>query len=173
MTEPTAALTGAMVADGTPWLDDVEQAGWRAFVETVFDLQGALEADLAPTGLTLGDYQVLVYLSEAEGHSMRMCDLAGVLQLSPSGLTRRLDGLVRHGDVARVPSALDRRVMLAVLTDTGLRHLEAAAPPHVRSVRSRLFDHVRRDDVEALARIFGAVHAALEADTACTGRTRG
>ena len=33
----------------TPWLDDAEQRAWRAFVETVFEMNGALEADLAPT----------------------------------------------------------------------------------------------------------------------------
>ena len=52
----------------------------------------------------MGDYQVLVYLSEADDHAMRMCDLAARLQLSPSGLTRRLDGLVRGGLVERRPS---------------------------------------------------------------------
>ena len=79
-------------------------AAWRAYAETVVDLNAALEADLAPHGLTLGDYQVLVHLSEADDHAMRMCDLAAPLQLSPSGLTRRLDGLVRMGVVERRPS---------------------------------------------------------------------
>ena len=45
-------------------------------------------------GFTLGDYRVLVLLSEASHHELRMSDLADQLQLSPSGLTRRLDGLV-------------------------------------------------------------------------------
>ena len=101
---------------------------WRAYIETVVDLTAALEADLAPHGLTLGDYQVLVYLSEADAHEMRMCDLAARLQLSPSGLTRRLDGLVRAGLVERRPSQTDRRVMLAVLTDAGLGAPRAGGP---------------------------------------------
>lgn len=154
-----------MTVTPTPWLDADEQEAWRAFIETVFDLHGALESDLAPTELTLGDYQVLVALSESADQSMRMCDLAVKLQLSPSGLTRRLDGLVRRGDVARAPSEHDRRVMLAVLTESGRHHLEQAAPVHVRSVRARLFDHVRRSDVAALQRVFGAVRLALR-DTA-------
>lgn len=149
------------MTDPTPWLDDDEQLAWRAFIETVFEMNGALETDLAPTGLTLGDYQVLVYLSEAPDHAMRMCDLAANLQLSPSGLTRRLDGLVTRGDVARTPSNTDRRVMLAVLTDAGMQHLEQAAPVHVRSVRARMLDHVSRDDLAALARVFEAVQRAL------------
>ncbi len=103
------------------WLDDSEMRAWRTYVETVGNLSTAIENDLAPTGLTLGDYQLLVYLSEAPDRRMRMCDLAVALQLSPSGLTRRLDGLVRNGFVRRIGSDDDRRVMLAVLTEQRLR----------------------------------------------------
>ena len=62
---------------------------WRSFVESIGDLWTALENDVAKHGLTLGDYQVLVFLSEAPENALRMCDLAKQLQLSPSGLTRR------------------------------------------------------------------------------------
>ncbi|CAN5721745.1 MarR family transcriptional regulator [soil metagenome] len=148
------------------WLDDDEQAAWRAFVGSVVDLMAALEADVLPHELTMGDYQVLVYLSEAEGRAMRMCDLATHLQLSPSGLTRRLDGLVRGGLVERRASSADRRVMLAVLTRTGLRALERAAPTHVRSVRRHLIDRLERRDLSAMTRIFQAVRAGLDDDGA-------
>jgi DNA-binding MarR family transcriptional regulator len=146
----------------TRWLSELEMQAWRSYVETQSDLQTALEADLQPTGLNLGDYQVLVFLSEADDHRMRMCDLAELLQLSPSGLTRRLDGLVRKGLVERVGSDLDRRVMLAVLTPDGLALLEAAAPTHVDSVRAHLIDLLDTDELEALVRIFGKVRAALD-----------
>jgi DNA-binding MarR family transcriptional regulator len=142
-------------------------AAWRAFVETVTDLNGALDADIAATGLTLGDYQVLVYLSESPDGSMRMIDLACRLQLSPSGLTRRLDGLVKHGHVRRDPTPLDRRVMLAVLTDTGRAMLDAAYPVHVASVRRRIFELLDAADVDAMTRIFSAIHAGLQGDAAC------
>ena len=144
-----------------PWLDEREMVAWRAFAETVFDLLRALETDIAGLGLTLGDYQVLVQLSEAEHGSMRMCDLAALLQLTPSGLTRRLDGLVRSGDVERVPSLEDRRVMLARITPAGRHRLADAAPTHVRSVRARFLDPVAPDDLDAVGRAFGAVHDAL------------
>jgi DNA-binding MarR family transcriptional regulator len=140
-----------------------ELFAWRAFVETVSDLQNALETDLAPTGLTLGDYQVLVFLSEAEEQSMRMCDLASSLQLSPSGLTRRLDGLVRHGLVDRQPSVADRRVMLAVLTDAGVDKLADAYPVHLASVRRRLIDQLDAGEIDSFGRIFSTIHAALGA----------
>jgi DNA-binding MarR family transcriptional regulator len=146
------------------WLDPAEMSAWRAYIETVHDLHAALERDLEPTGLTIGDYQVLVYLSEADGERMRMCDLASALQLSPSGLTRRLDGLVSAGFVAREGSPADRRVMLAVLTPAGSEALGAAAPIHVASVRRRIFDHLDASEVAAMARIFGAIGTAVDDD---------
>jgi DNA-binding MarR family transcriptional regulator len=144
------------------WLTPAEMAAWRSFVETHADLVSALEHDLAATNLTLGDYQVLVYLSEAGDQAMRMCDLADRLQLSPSGLTRRLDGLVSAGLVTREPSDVDRRVMMAHLTDDGMAALRAAAPTHVESVRRRVFDHLDEDQVRAMASIFEAIGRGLD-----------
>ena len=149
------------VTTGTRWLTDEEMAAWRSYAETVVDLNAALEADLAPHGLTLGDYQVLVHLSEAPDHEMRMCDLATRLQLSPSGLTRRLDGLVRMGVVERRPSERDRRVMLAVLTEPGWSYLERVAPDHVASVRRHIIDLLSPEDMAAMARIFRTIAAEL------------
>jgi len=136
-------------------------AAWRTYIETTNDLETALEADLAPTGLTTGDYQVLVYLSEAESHAVRMCDLAASLQLSPSGLTRRLDGLVKAGWVERRGSDVDRRVMLAVLTPAGFEKLVDAAPIHVESVRRRMIDLLSEDELRALADVFTKIKRAL------------
>ncbi len=142
----------------TRWLTSQEMAAWRTYIETYGDLTAAIERDLAEHDLTLGDYQVFVYLSEAEDHSMRMCDLADLLQLSPSGLTRRLDGLVKANYVTREASTDDRRVMLATLTTSGLAALETAAPDHVASVRRHIFDRLDDEQVEAMASIFQAIH---------------
>ena len=145
----------------TKWLTERQMTAWRTYVETVGDLSAALERDLADHGLTQGDYQVLVYLSEAEERSMRMCDLALRLQLSPSGLTRRLDGLVSSGFVTREPSTADRRVMLARLTDEGSAKLRGAAPDHVASVQRRIFDRLDEDQVDAMASIFADIRDGL------------
>lgn len=147
----------------SPWLSDREMAAWRSFIETNGDLFTALERDLGEVGLNLGDYQVLVYLAEADDGAMRMCDLADALQLSPSGLTRRLDGLVRSEHVTRRPSTDDGRVMMAVLADAGRELLEATAPIHVASVRRRIFDHLSSEQVDAMAEIFEAIAVGLAA----------
>ena len=145
----------------TDWLSESEQHSWRNFIMTVHDLMAALETDLAPHGLTMGDYEVLVWLSEAEQNRMRMCDLAGALQLSPSGLTRRLDGMVKNGWVERASCESDRRVMWAHLTASGLDKMKAVAPDHVASVRRHVLDPLGPDGVVQLGEIFGNIGARL------------
>jgi len=148
----------------TTWLSASEMRAWRNFIESVGTMTAALEADLVPFGLTMGDYEVLVRLSESEDERLRMCDLATALQLSPSGLTRRLDGLVKAGLVRRVASPSDRRVMFAALTPAGHAKLVEAAPDHVASVRNRFLKGLSRDQVRAIGDIFEIVRGNL---TAC------
>jgi DNA-binding MarR family transcriptional regulator len=145
-------------AGPTQWLDDDEMRAWRGLVEVHAELHAALEADLlAGFGIDGGDYGVLVNLSEAPDQRLRMCDLASRLHLSPSGLTRRLDGLVKAGYVAREPSTCDRRVTLAVLTDAGRSVLESAAPVHVDGVRRNFVDHLSRTQLRQLGAAFEAL----------------
>jgi DNA-binding MarR family transcriptional regulator len=137
------------------WLDEEEMRAWRGLVELYADLNAALEADLVSGfGIDGGDYAVLVNLSEAPDQRLRMCDLAARLHLSPSGLTRRLDGLVKAGHVVREPSQHDRRVTLAVLTESGRATLEAAAPVHVAGVRANFVDHLTRSQLRQLGTAF-------------------
>jgi DNA-binding MarR family transcriptional regulator len=157
-------MTSVDTTTDVNWLNPAEAGAWRSYIEVQSDLVNAIERDLGEHGLALGDYQVLVYLSEAHDSAMRMCDLADVLQLSPSGLTRRLDGLVAGGFVKREGSAADRRVMMGVLTGTGRELLERTAPHHVESVRRRIFDHLDESQVAALQSIFDAVATGLAAD---------
>ena len=131
---------------------------WRGLVEAFGELHAALEADLIGNfGIDGGDYGVLVNLSEAPEQRLRMCDLALRLHLSPSGLTRRLDGLVKAGYVTREASPTDRRVTLAVLTDQGRAKLEAAAPVHVEGVRRHFVDNLSRTQLRQLGAAFDAL----------------
>src|ERR1700688_4742108 len=104
----------------TPWLDDVEAHAWRSLLRAHARLIARLDAELqASQGMSVTDYGVLVELSEQEGGRMRMSELAERLLLSPSGLTRRLDGLVASGMVERHRCPTDRRGAFAVLTSSG------------------------------------------------------
>lgn len=151
-----------MTRTATKWLSPAEQYAWRHYIFARNELDVALGADLAQHGLTSGDYEVLVWLSEADESRMRMCDLAQSLQLSPSGLTRRLDGLVKAGWVERSSCAADRRVMWAVLTDAGWAKMREAAPTHVASVRRLVLDPLGPDGVAQLGELFATIRANLQ-----------
>jgi DNA-binding MarR family transcriptional regulator len=147
----------------TKWLDDEEMAAWRGFVDASSGVTSALEAELvAHHGITTGDYGVLARLSEAKDSGMRMCDLASALHLSPSGLTRRLDGLVRRNMVSRQSSEEDRRVMLAVLTAEGRAFLEQIAPLHVDGVRRHFISQLSRTQLRNLSSAFRSIERGFQ-----------
>jgi DNA-binding MarR family transcriptional regulator len=154
-------------ADGTNWLSDEEQRTWRGLVQLILELQSEQEHALVDAhGITEGEYGVLVSLSEAQDRRLRMCDLAATLRLSPSGLTRRIDGLAKQGFVTREASSCDRRSMYAVLTDAGMAKLESAAPTHVQAVRRSLIDHLSPEEIRTLGDVLDRARAsrALAAD---------
>jgi DNA-binding MarR family transcriptional regulator len=127
----------------TNWLDEDEMAAWRTLIVATTGLLATLDNELeAAHGLSLGEYEVLVHLSEAPEHALRMTELAGRLHLSPSGITRRIDGLVKEGLVARRQCAVDRRGSEATLTHEGMKRLEEAAPTHVAGVRAHFIDRL-------------------------------
>ena len=151
------------VANAPRWLTPDEQLTWRGLVQLIIELQAEQEEALVTThGITEGEYGVLVSLSEAPDHRRRMCDLAAQLRLSPSGLTRRIDGLAKRGFVTREAAPEDRRVQLAVLTDDGMAKLEAAAPTHVAAVRESLIDHLTADDLHTLGDVLARARQSRE-----------
>ncbi|TML22489.1 MAG: MarR family transcriptional regulator [Actinobacteria bacterium] len=101
-------------------------------------------------GLTINDYEVLLRLARAPDRRMRRVDLAGEVLLTPSGITRLLDGLERAGFVERGTCESDRRVVYAVLTDAGLAKVREASATHVAQI-DELF--AARLDSRELARI--------------------
>lgn len=140
------------------WLDQAEMTAWRALIQTTTGLLATLDNELqAEHGLTLGDYEVLIHLSDAPDRSLRMSDLAAKLRLSPSGITRRIDGLVRTGLVERRQCPTDRRGSNAVLTDAGMEKLEQAAPTHVRGVREHFVDRLNGTQLANLAEALSSV----------------
>jgi DNA-binding MarR family transcriptional regulator len=56
-----------------------------------------------------------------------MGDLAGRVLMSASGLTRIVERLVKKGLVVRDEDPSDRRAVVAMLTDDGLRLIRAAS----------------------------------------------
>ena len=106
---------------------------------------------VAEHGLTLNDYEVLLHLSHADGKRLRRVDLAERILLTPSGITRLLEGLERGGYVERASCASDARVTYAQLTDDGEAKLREAADAHVAGIREFFRDRFSRDELLALS----------------------
>lgn len=138
----------------TKWLTPPEMAAWRSFIDTTGDLLRAIEKDLEPFGLDRGDYQLLAMLSEAPENELRMCDLAESLRLTRSGLTRRMEGVLKKKLVSRVQSKEDGRVAYAQLTPKGMELLKEAAPEHLESVRRYMIDVLTPTEIKAIATAF-------------------
>ncbi len=125
---------------------------WRQLLRSHAGLVTALDRELeAEHGLSLAEYEVLAFLSEAPGDRLRLAVLARQVLISPSALTRRLDRLERRGLVSRQPCPHDARGAYAVLTGEGRRLLVAAAPTHVGGVRRHFVDRLSRSQLKALS----------------------
>jgi DNA-binding MarR family transcriptional regulator len=120
----------------------------RAHASATRRLSAQLSAD---HGLTISDYEVLLRLARTPDRRMRRVDLAGQVLLTASGITRLLDGLERSGFVERAACASDRRVVYAVLTDTGLDKLRDATRSHVAQIDELFSERMDPDDLESLA----------------------
>jgi DNA-binding MarR family transcriptional regulator len=138
-------------------LAPAEERAWRALARAMITVPRALDAELqAAQGISMGEYFVLMNLSEAKDQSLRMSEIASRGGLSPSRISRLVDELVSDGLVCRARSATDGRVQIAVLTDAGLARLKAAYPAHLASVRRNVVDHLSGLDLDALARAAAA-----------------
>src|SRR3954466_12514180 len=113
------------MAPGKPTpLDECEMAAWHALIRSHARVVRRLEAELeTEQGLSLQAYEVLAHLSESPHRQARMSDLAALVVLSPSGLTRLVDKLVADALVERVRCGGDARVVYAQLTDKGFQRL--------------------------------------------------
>jgi DNA-binding MarR family transcriptional regulator len=147
----------------TRWLDEDEQATWRAWLCATSRLDDALDRQLRrDSGIPHSYYEVLVNLSEAPDRTMRMSELAARSLASRSRLSHAVARLEDLGWVRRRPAPDDGRGQLAILTDAGFAALERAAPGHVEAVRSWLFDALTPEQVTQLRVIVEAIDARLD-----------
>jgi DNA-binding MarR family transcriptional regulator len=122
---------------------------------------------VAEHGLTLNDYEVLLHLSRADDRRLRRVDLAERVLLTPSGITRLLEGLERAGFVERAACDSDARVTYAQLTDAGEEKLLEAAESHVGAIRLFFRDRFSREELVALGGLLERLPADPAEDVNC------
>jgi DNA-binding MarR family transcriptional regulator len=143
---------------GVRWLSADEQATWRAFLAMQKVIRETLERQLQQdAGMPMTYYIILAMLSEAPDRTLRMTELAAMAGTSQSQLSHAATRLEDAGWIERRRCLDDKRGYLAVLTDAGFEILTIAAPSHVESVRSLLFDALTPQQVSQLRSIADAV----------------
>jgi DNA-binding MarR family transcriptional regulator len=158
-----------MAQTGRDPLDDREMSAWLSFLRVATRALTQLDRELhAAHGLTLSDYEILAFLSEAPERRLQMTELAAEALVSQSRLTYRVDRLVKEGLVERVPCESDGRRVYATLTKAGLAKLKAAYPSHLEGVRRYVIDPPDVGDLAALSRSLCSMQRALDA---AEGRT--
>ena len=133
-------------------LDPAEEGVVRALARAVLVLPRLLNAELVREHrLALHEYEVLMHVSEAPRHRLRMSDLAARCEFSLSGTTRIVGRLEAEGLLKRVNSEQDARGTNAVLTYSGLKRLQQAWPTHLAGVRRHILDHLGDLDLTRLS----------------------
>ena len=140
----------------TQEVSETTQLAWlrflRAHAALTRELGARLEAD---HGLTMSDFDVLIQLYHAPDYAMRRIDIARQVLLTPSGITRLLDGLERCGLVGKRTCKSDARVSYAVLTEEGLRKVEEARCSHHADVDELFGGALEPKEREQLAALLG------------------
>ncbi len=110
-------------------LEKSRHLAFKEFIAAHARIMEVVDAELAKANMIpLTWYDVLVTLEYADGHSLRMSELAERVLLSRSGLTRLMDKLVQKGFVVRRTCPTDKRGLHAILTDKGQKVREETWP---------------------------------------------
>ena len=133
----------------------IQGPAWSGFLRMQAQLLRTLNAELqANHGITLSEYEVLLFLDWAPESRLPISTLASSVFLSLSGVSRLVDRLARDGYVRRETGAQDSRVSYAILTQAGLEKRQAAQPTHLGGIRKYFLNHFSNEELLMLARFW-------------------
>jgi DNA-binding MarR family transcriptional regulator len=136
---------------------------WRDFLEAGEVLRAMLVARLqSESALSLGDYAVLLALSEAPDRRMRSSELAEHISWQRSRLSHHLGRMERRGLVRREDCAVDSRGSEVVLTTSGGEAFQGATVPHLTAVRELFVDALTPAQLAAAADLAAALRIHLD-----------
>ena len=135
---------------------------WREFIETTEALRAVLAARLhRDTGLSPGDYAVLLALSEAQENRIRSSELATRIGWQRSRLSHHLGRMQRRQLIRREECATDSRGAEVVLEPAGAETFHQATVPHLRAIRDLFIDALTDDQLAAAGEIAAALREHL------------
>lgn len=115
------------------------------------------EALQAEHDLPLSWFEVLLRLASCRAAGepyVSVSSVAGSVLLSPSRVSRVIDGLEKRGLVTRKKGERDGRVSRVALTEAGLALYEAADKTHRRLVNERLLEKITPEEATTIAHVW-------------------
>jgi DNA-binding MarR family transcriptional regulator len=132
-----------------------EFGAWRGMLRIHSAVFRELDRQLlAEHGFGVDAYGVLITLVSPPAHTMTIGELGQRHNLSPSGISRAVDRLVKLGLLRRTTNPDDRRSLLVGLTSDGIKRLRRAQVTHHRIVREMLLSQLDRRDLERLGELW-------------------
>jgi DNA-binding MarR family transcriptional regulator len=146
-------------------LTNAASHAWAVFLTAHAVLVEAVEARLVQAGLpSLAWYDVLWALERFGEGRCRMHELADLVVLSRSNLSRLVDRLVHARLVRRAPSEDDRRGAYAEITAEGRRLRRRMWESYAAAIEEVFGAHVTKAEADTLSRALERMLAARRAD---------
>ena len=146
---------------------DVAQSSstWALFLTVHSVLVGKMESELKTANLpSLEWYDVLWALERAPGHRLRMHELAHLVVLSRSNLTRLVDRLENAKLVEREPSVDDKRGAYCVLKPAGSTLRKKMWPIYEKCIFDLFNEHISEKEDAVLSTSLGRILVAARAE---------
>lgn len=136
---------------------------WRNYLETSEMIRSRLASRLqSDSGLSMGDYQVLLALTEADDNRLRSSELAAQITWERSRLSHHLGRMEKRGLIRREPCPDDSRGADVVLSDQGENAFRTASIPHLQAVREVFMDALTPKQLSQLEEITAGMRAHLD-----------
>jgi DNA-binding MarR family transcriptional regulator len=135
-----------------------------ALVDTVrVEINRDLQAE---AGLSLAENLVLCHVAMAPGERLRMIELATLLNVAKSAITKTVDRLEERELLTRTRDPGDRRTVYAALTAAGRKTFATAQPAFASAVQRHFSDRLDRSELQALRHAAGKTVGASKASRA-------
>ena len=139
-------------------LETPELLAFDLLLRTGNELDQQLAQLLKPAGVTPAQYNVLRILHAAGSVGIPCGELSARLVRHDPDVTRMLDRLEARGLVERSRDTVDRRVVLARLTEAG-RDVLRTLGRSVAALHARQFESLARDEFKELVALLGRLRS--------------
>ena len=136
---------------------------WRGFIETSERIRSVIGSRLqTDSGLSTGDYSVLLSLVESPNNRVRSSELATRVGWERSRLSHHLGRMEQRGLIRREECLTDNRGAEACLTTAGADAFRRASAPHLHAVQELFVSALSPEQLEAVSEITAALSSHLE-----------